>query len=47
VQVFLGDYALLFQPTGKVWDGAAVGAVVIVLTEVTWGAGLFEHCMER
>jgi hypothetical protein len=47
VQVFLGDYAFLPKPAGEVRGGAAVGTVVIALTEAARGTGLFECCMER
>jgi hypothetical protein len=47
VLVFLEDYAFFPKPAGEMQDGAMVGTVVIAFTEVTWGTGMFECCMER
>ena len=46
VQVFLGDYAFLPKPAGKVRGGAAVGAVGLAFAEAAWGTGLFKRCLE-
>ena len=47
VLVFLGDHAFFPKPAGEMRDGALVGTMVITLTEVAWGTGLFECYAER